>query len=151
MPSAKNKIGLKFDGLEEMIANLEKIQGDLKSTTEKALKASKERVNAELRQVTIPANYPAHGKYSTGKTAQSIDTDMSVSWEGTTASIKIGYDMQISGMTSIFLMYGTPRHKPPMKAVRKMYNAIYGSKMKKEIAEIQREVFAAEIRQKMGG
>jgi hypothetical protein len=38
-----------------------------------------------------------------------------------------------------------------MKAVRKMYNAIYGSKMKKEIAEIQREVFAAEIRQKMGG
>lgn len=151
MPSTKNKIGLKFEGLEEMIANLEKVQGDLKSTTEKALKASKQRVNEELRKVTIPANYPAYGKYSTGKTAQSIDTDMSVTWEGTTASIKVGYDMQISGMTSIFLMYGTPRHKPPMKAVRKMYNAIYGAKMKKEVAEIQREVFAKVIKRRMGG
>lgn len=150
MPSTKNKIGLKFDGLEEMIANLEKVQGDLKTTTEKALKASKQRVNEELRKVTIPANYPAHGKYSTGKTAQSIDTDMSVTWEGTTASIKVGYDMQISGMTSIFLMYGTPRHKPPMKAVRKMYNAIYGAKMKKEVAEIQREVFVKVIKRRMG-
>lgn len=151
MPSTKNKIGLKFEGLEEMIANLEKVQGDLKTTTEKALKASKQRVNEELRKVTIPANYPAHGKYSTGKTAQSIDNDMSVTWEGTTASIKVGYDMQISGMTSIFLMYGTPRHKPPMKAVRKMYNAIYGQKAKKEVAEIQREVFAKVIKRRMGG
>ena len=151
MPSTKNKIGLKFEGLEEMIANLEKVQGDLKATTEKALKASKQRVNEELKKVTIPANYPAHGKYSTGKTAQSIDTDMSVTWEGTTASIKVGYDMQISGMTSIFLMYGTPRHKPPMKAVRKMYNAIYGAKMRKEVAEIQREVFAKVIKRRMGG
>lgn len=151
MPSTKNKIGLKFEGLEEMIANLEKVQGDLKTTTEKALKASKQRVNEELRKVTIPANYPAYGKYSTGKTAQSIDADMSVTWEGTTASIKVGYDMQISGMTSIFLMYGTPRHKPPMKAVRKMYNAIYGTKMKKEVAEIQREVFAKVIKRKMRG
>lgn len=151
MPSTKNKIGLKFEGLEEMIANLEKVQGDLKATTEKALKASKQRVNEELRKVTVPANYPAHGKYSTGKTAQSIDTDMSVTWEGTTASIKVGYDMQISGMTSIFLMYGTPRHKPPMKAVRKMYNAIYGVRMKKEVAEIQREVFVKVIKRRMGG
>lgn len=151
MPSSKNKIGLKFEGLEEMIASLEKVQGDLKATTEKALKASKQRVNEELRKVTIPANYPAHGKYSTGKTAQSIDNDMSVTWEGTTASIKVGYDMQISGMTSIFLMYGTPRHKPPMKAVRKMYNTIYGSKMKKEVAEIQREVFVKVIKRRIGG
>lgn len=147
MASTKNKIGLKFDGLEEMIANLEKVEGDLKATTEKALKASKEHVNEQLRAVTIPANYPAHGKYSKGKTAQSIDTDMSVTWDGTTASIKIGYDMQVSGMTTIFLMYGTPK----MKKVTKMYNAIYGSKMKKEIGEIQREVFAAEIKRKMGG
>lgn len=147
MASGKNKIGLKFDGLEQMIADLEKVEGNLKATTEKALKASKEHVNAELRSVTIPANFPAHGKYSHGKTAESIDTDMTVTWDGTTASIKIGYDMTQSGMTSIFLMYGTPK----MKKVSKMYNAIYGSKMKKEVGEIQREVFAAEVKRKMGG
>jgi hypothetical protein len=151
MASTKNKIGLKFEGLEEMISKLESLEGDLKTTTEKALIASKQHVVEELRKVTVPANYPAGGKYSTGRTQQSIDTDMTVNWNGTTAEISVGYNMEISGMTSIFLMYGTPRHKPPMKAVRKMYNAIYGSKMKKEIAEIQREAFAAEVQRKMKG
>lgn len=144
---AQNKIGLKFDGFEQMIAKLESLEGDLKATTEKALKASKEHVNAELRKVTIPANFPAGGKYSTGRTARSIDEDMSVNWSGTTASIKIGYDMNVSGMTSIFLIRGTPK----MKKSQKMYNAIYGKAVQKEIGEIQRQVFAAEVQRKMNG
>jgi hypothetical protein len=146
MASTKNKIGLKFEGLEEMIAKLESLEGDLKATTEKALIASKQHVVEELCKVTIPANYPAGGKYATGRTQQSIDTDMTVNWNGTTAEISIGYDMKISGMTTIFLMYGTPK----MTKVSKMYNAVYGSKMKKEVGEIQRAVFAAEVQRKMG-
>ena len=148
MASSKNKIGLKFDGIEQMIKDLEAVQGDLKATTEQALIESKKHVNEELKRVTIKENYPAKGKYSrkTKNTASSIDNDMTVTWEGTTASIKVGYDMKISGLASIFLLYGTPRHKPPMKAVRKMYNAIYGAKMKKEIGEIQRQVFENAIK-----
>lgn len=147
MASSKNKIGLKFEGFEEMIAKLESLEGDLKATTEKALIASKQRVVEELKSVTIPANYPAGGKYSTGRTRQSIDTDMTVNWNGTIAEISIGYNMEISGLTTIFLMYGTPK----MTKVSKMYNAVYGSKMKKEVGEIQRAVFAAEVQRKMGG
>ena len=151
MASSKNKIGLKFEGFEEMIARLESLEGDLKATTEKALIESKKHVNEELHRVTVPANFPAHGKYSSGRTAKSIDESMIVTWVGTTAEIHVGYDLTVSGMTSFFLMYGTPRHKPPMRAVKQMYNAIYGSKMKKEVGEIQREVFAAEIQRRMGG
>jgi hypothetical protein len=55
--------------------------------------------------------------------------------------------MEISGLTTVFLMYGTPK----MTKVSKMYNAVYGSKMKKEVGEIQRAVFAAEVQRKMGG
>lgn len=145
---AKNKIGLKFDGIEQMIKDLEAVKGDIKATTEQALIESKKHVNEELKRVTIKENYPAKGKYSrkNKNTASSIDTDMTVTWEGTMASIKVGYDMKISGLASIFLLYGTPRHKPPMKAVRKMYNAIYGAKMKREIGEIQRKVFENAIK-----
>lgn len=148
--NTKNKIGLNFDGLEDMIKQLEAVEGNLKIVTEKALIATKEHVTEELRRVTVPANYPAGGKYSTGRTAKSIDESKEVSWEGTTASIKVGYDMNVSGMTSIYLIRGTPRHKPPMKQVRPMYNAIYGAKMRKEVQDIQRQVFADEIKKKMG-
>jgi hypothetical protein len=145
--SSKNKIGLKFEGFEEMITKLESLEGDLKATTEKALIASKQHVVVELESVTIPANYPAGGKYSAGRTQQSIDTDMTVNWNGTVAEISIGYNMEISGLTTVFLMYGTPK----MTKVSKMYNAVYGSKMKKEVGGIQRAVFAAEVQRKMGG
>lgn len=148
--ATKNKITLNFDGLEEMIKQLDAVEGDLRIVTEKALIASKERVTEELRRVTVPANFPAGGKYSTSRTASSIDESKSVSWEGTTASIPVGFDLNISGLTSIFLIRGTPHHKPPMKQVRPMYNAIYGAKIKKEVQEIQRRVFADEIKKKMG-
>lgn len=146
--STRNKVGLQFDGLEQMIKDLEAVQGNLKAVTEEALIESKKHVNEELKRVTVKENYPAKGKYSrkTNNTASSIDTDMTVQWEGMTASIKIGYDMKVSGLASIFLLYGTPRHKPPMKAVRKMYNAIYGVKMRKEVGEIQRKVFENAIK-----
>ena len=52
-------------------------------------------------------------------------------------AIKVGFDFSESGSTSIFLMYGTPKMRP----VAGLKAAIYGSKTKKEIAEIQqREV-----------
>ena len=144
--ATKNKITLNFDGLEEMIKQLDAVEGDLRIVTEKALIASKERVTEELRRVTVPANFPAGGKYSTGRTASSIDESKSVSWEGTTASIPVGFDLNISGLTSIFLIRGTPT----MEKSRPIFNAIYGSKIKKEVQEIQRQVFADEIKKKMG-
>ena len=92
------------------------------------------------------SNFPAKGKYSTGLTEKSIDRSETVDWNGTKASIKVGFDFKISGLRTIFLMYGTPR----MKKSPKIYSAIYGAKTKKQIAEIQKEIFESEIKKIIG-
>ena len=145
--ATKNRIGLQFSGFEEMAARLDELQGDLQRTTEEALIKSKEVVTAKLLEATKKANYPAQGKYSTGRTRQSIDTTKNVTWQGTTAEIDVGFDLEKSGLTSIFLMYGTPR----MAKVQAIYDAVYGSRVKAEIKRVQKETFDAAIKEKMEG
>lgn len=111
---AKNRISLSFKGFEELAEKLDKAGGDLKKVTEKALITSKKIVEQNLDEVVIKPNFPSEeepGQYSTGKTRDSIDRSETVDWNGTKASIKVGFDFKISGMTSVFLMYGTPRRK----------------------------------------
>mgnify|MGYP000903778563 FL=1 len=57
-------------------------------------------------------NLPAGGKYSTGDTMGHLNEEMTVDWEGNMARLKLGFNMEGGGITSIFLMYGTPRHAP---------------------------------------
>jgi hypothetical protein len=92
--ATKNRIGLQFSGFQEMAARLDELQGDLQRTTEEALIKSKEVVTAKLLEATNKANYPAQGKYSTGRTRQSIDTTQNVAWQGTTAEINVGFDLK---------------------------------------------------------
>jgi hypothetical protein len=132
---ARNKIGLQFSGLDEMIERLETAQANMKNATEAALKSSKQIVNQQLTKDTVNANFPAGGKYATGALKKSIDKDFNVKWEGMTASLKIGYDFKKSGMASIFLMYGTPK----MPKVQKLYDDIYGNATKRKVANAQRE------------
>lgn len=136
----KNKIGLQFDGLEEMISQLESVEGDIKATVDAALRASKQAVNPGIEQAI------ARHKF-TGHTEASLDKSMKVDWEGTMASIDIGFNIKGGGLPSIFLMYGTPR----MKKDSKLYNSIYGAKTKRQVAKIQEEVFQKRIARRMGG
>ena len=147
--ATKNHIGLQFSGFAEMTARLDELQGDLQRTTEEALIKSKEVVTAKLLEATNKANYPAQGKYARpgDPTRASIDTTKNVTWQGTTAEIDVGFDFEISGLTSIFLMYGTPR----MDKVQAIYDAIYGRKTKTEISNIQKDTFANAIKEKMEG
>lgn len=118
------------------MAKLDELGGTdhMKKGVEKALIESKKHITPKIEQAIT--HLPAGGKYSTGITKESIDTDTAVEWEGLTATIKVGFDFEKSGLTSIFLMYGTPRMKP----VSGLKNAIYGTKTKKEIAELQESV-----------
>lgn len=144
---ARNKIGLQFSGWEDYVAKLDKLGGTqvMKKGVEEALIESKKHVNPLIEQSM--AKLPAGGRYSTGNTKQSIDDEMSVEWEGMTGTIKVGFDFSKSGVTSIFLMYGTPRMQP----VSGLKNAIYGAKTKKEIAEIQERVMGNVIKRVMEG
>ena len=131
---ARNRIGLEID-LESMITGLEKAGANVKDSVNSVQKASKKVVTDCLVRDTIKSNFPAKGKYSTGCLVKSIDKDYSVKWQGYIAEVKVGYDFKKSGMESIMLMYGTPR----MKKAQKLYNDIYGSRVRKEIEEIQQE------------
>lgn len=144
---ARNKIGLQFEGWEEYLAKLDEVGGGeaMKRGVESALKASKKYVNPLIEQAMV--RLPAGGKYSTGDTKASIDKEMKVEWSATTGEINVGFDFSKSGMTSIFLMYGTPKMKP----VSGLKNAIYGAKTKKEIANIQQEAMAKVIQRIMEG
>ena len=130
---ARNRIGLQVEGFEEYMAKLDKVGGTaaMRRGVEEALKESKKYVNPLIEQSMT--KLPAGGRYSTGDTKRSLDKDMSVEWEGATASIKVGFDFSESGLKSIFLMYGTPRMKP----VTGLKAAVYGAKTKREIAAIQ--------------
>ena len=144
---ARNKIGLQVQGFEEYMAKLDEIGGSnaMKRGVESALKASKEYVTPLVEAAM--GKLPAGGKYSTGDTKASVDKDMSVTWEGMTAHVKVGFDLKESGMKSIFLMHGTPRMSP----VQGLKAAIYGTKTKKKIAELQGEALDKVIERIMGG
>lgn len=144
---ARNRIGLQFTGWEELIEKIDKVAGDegMKHAVEDGLKASKQHVNAKIKPVMTKSNLPAHGDYSHGGTLDSLDKNFSVDWNGPTAEIKVGFDFSKSGLKSIFLMHGTPRHKPPMAAVPGLYEAIYGKKTVSEIKRIQKEAITKYI------
>lgn len=145
--ASKNKISLAFSGFAEMAEKLDELQGDLKKTTEDALIKSKAVIATNLLKATQKSNYPAHGDYSIGTTRRSISTSKTVNWEGTVGEIDVGFDLKKSGLTSIFLMYGTPR----MAKVQSIYDAVYGRKTKTEINKLQKEIFAKAIKEKMEG
>lgn len=151
---AKNKIGLQFSGFKELSEKLDKLGGDLKKTAEEALTESKKAVTNDLLKATTKSYYPAKGKYSQGDTRRSIDLSTKVEWTGMKGSIPVGFDFDKSGPVSIFLMYGTPRHKPnhPGTAqVKAMYDAIYGSKAQQKIKKTQEEIFQKAIAKRLGG
>ncbi len=146
---ARNKIGLQVNGFEEYMSRLDELGGSdaMKRGVESALKSSKQYVNPLINSAMATPNLPAQGKFSKGGTKESIDTNMSVEWEGMTASIKVGFNFKESGLKSIFLMYGTPK-MPPVAGLK---NAIYSAKTKKEIAKIQAETLDKVISRIMEG
>lgn len=148
----RNKIGLQVSGIDEYMAKLDKLGGTdaMRRGVESALKASKQHVNPKIEAAM--GKLPAGGRYSTGDTKESIDKDMSVEWQGMTASIKVGFDFSKSGLKSIYLMYGTKVNGTPrMKPVSGLKAAIYGAKSKKEIAQIQAEALDKVIDRIMEG
>ena len=141
---SKNKLTLNFKGFETLYYKLDSLQGDLKKVTEEALIKSHRVVTPKIEQCM--SKLPAHGKYSTGETKASIRKVEKVEWEGMKAYIPIGFEFDKSGMKSIFLIYGTPKMKP----VSGLKSAIYGSKTKKEVGEVQKEVLQNAIKELTG-
>lgn len=136
----KSKWGIQFDGFAEYMAKLDELDADLKAITTKCLEVAHEHITPNIQ-----ADIQKHKR--TGNTAKSIIEEKHVEWDGTVASIKVGFNLKTGGMPSIFLMYGTPRTKKDTK----LYNDIYGGATKKKIAEMQQQILNNAIAEKLGG
>ena len=150
----RNRISLQVKGFDEYMAKLDKLGGSdaMKRGVEGALKESKQYVNPQIESAIAKSNLPAGGKYSHGDTKQSIDKSMTVEWSGFTGEIKVGFDFKKSGLTSIFLMYGTAVNGTPrMRPVPGLKNAIYGTKTQRQIAKLQGEALDKVVKRIMEG
>lgn len=143
----KSRFGIQVEGFDELMAKLDKIGGSpaMKKGVDEALIKSKEYITNELDKAMT--RLPAKGKYSTGRTKKSLDKTNKTEWSGMMASTKVGFNLKESGLTSIYLMYGTPKMKP----VKGLKSAVYGTKAKKEVTKIQSEAINKVINDIMGG
>ena len=134
----RNKLTIDFKGFEEYMEKLDKLGADTKKITDKALQKSYDAVTPEIETAINPHKL-------TGATEKSLAKNEKVEWEGTTAYIKVGFNISNGGLASIFLMYGTPKITPD----RKLYNSVYGTKTKNKVRKIQEEVFHEELKKVM--
>lgn len=133
---AKNRMTISFSGFDEIAEQLDKLGGDLKEVTSKALKETHQYVTPKVK-----AAFSKHDVKYTHQTASSIIELADIEWQGTIAEVGVGFKISNGGLASIFIMYGTPRMRPD----RNLYNAIYGSKVKKEVAKLQQQIFEEAI------
>ena len=140
--ATKNKLTLDFPMFDTLKKQLNEAGGNaLTTAVEDALKASAAFADTQIKAAIAP-----HRK--TGKVEESLDNHPDqVEWYGTSASIPVGFDLKDGGLPSLFLMYGTKVHGQPHVAPdRKLYDAIYGSKVKKQIQKIQGEAFLSVVK-----
>ena len=130
------KMRLEFSGFEEMAERLDKLGGDLKKTTEKALEATHEHITPKVKEA-----FRKHDIKYSHDTMKSLKKDSEVEWNGSVASVGVGFKISSGGLPSIFLMYGTPKIQPD----KKLYDSVYGNKTKKEVKALQEKIFAEEI------
>lgn len=130
------KMRLEFSGFEEMAERLDKLGGDLKKTTEKALEATHEHITPKVETA-----FKKHDIKYSHDTMKSLKKDADIEWSGSVASVGVGFKISAGGLPSIFLMYGTPKIQPD----KKLYDSVYGSKTKKEVKALQEKIFSEEI------
>ena len=142
----RNTLKLDLSGFEELLTELDKLGGDLKSVVTDALTQAGETIADDTIDAMADKNLPANAKYSTGKTKESIIRNSKVEWEGLTASIGVGFDYSKEGAGGL-LITGTPRMKPNA-ALKKIY------KTKKYMKGIQTDlidIVTDAITDKLGG
>lgn len=150
-----NKTRIEFEGFDEAIARLNKLNGNVRNISEKALKKTHEIITKKAEDAITPHN-------QTHQTEKTLRKEAEIEWEGTLASVKTGFSISEGGLASIFLMYGTQSHAVSNQYAKnvgveaehpkdpKLYNAFFGASTRKEVAEAQRDIFYNEIRRLNG-
>lgn len=113
---ARRKNGFDTSALKKYGDALDAAGGSaaMKQAVSRGMKATKLKVNPKIDAAIQKPNLPAGGKYSHGGTAAHLNKDFAVEWEGNVGRLKLGFNLEGDGLASIFLMYGTPHHRPAM-------------------------------------
>lgn len=125
------KLSLDFKGFEAYISQMQELGVNVREETEKALMESGEIINDALHKEIKPHRV-------TGETEKSI-IEPKVTWKGTQASMRFGFDYKKAGLAPVFLERGrlhqkaTPVVKPALE------------KSKKEIQKKQEEALKRAI------
>lgn len=134
------RIKIEFDGFDEMLKQFEEMEKDLKPAVEKALEASFDVVTPGIKAV-IPSHRVS------GATEDSLIKTPHIEWNGNVGEMKVGFDLG-DEIASQFLIYGAkasltgvPYRPPDMQ----LWNAIFGSSVKKKIADAQSKVMGEEL------
>lgn len=145
--AGKRKNGFDTTALAKYADRLEAAGGTaaVKRTVEGGMKSTKQKVNMLVSTAMQAGNLPAGGAYSTGATMESLHGDLAIKWDGNTARLPLGFVLQNSGLTSIFLMYGTPKMAP----ANGLREALKESPRK--ISRKEMEAVALKILERLGG
>ena len=134
------KMKIDFKGFKEYAERLDKLGGDLKKTTEKALNESFDIITPQAKTEIKP-------HHLSGDTEKSLRTTPVIEWNGDRASVPVGFDIKSGGLASIFLMYGTPRMTPD----KGLYDAFFGTGTKKKLRQTQEKIFYDAIEKQLTG
>jgi hypothetical protein len=144
--SSRTQLSLDFTEFTDFLERLEKAGGNLHGVAEEALSQSFDIVLPTIEKAIEKSNLPAKGKYSKERTKNALIRTKKITWNGTCASIDVGFEFAKGGLTSIFLTYGTKVHGTPrMAPVKGLKEAIYCETDKKKIEEIQQKILTEAI------
>lgn len=141
----RNKLSIDFGAFEHYANEIEKMGGDLKQVVDAALTSAASTVGSDTLEGVQPGNLPAKGRYSRGKTAETVVTSPKVEWTGNVASVGLGFDKSRPGAGG-FLITGTPRMAPAPKLAQIYSRKTYSKKLMLELDKM----FADALR-KLGG
>lgn len=103
---------LDMSGFSELLTQLDELGGEIEKVVEDALMQAGETIGDDTYDVVSKkANLPAKGKHSFDKTQKAVIRHPKVEWQGTVASIGVGFDYSKNGAGGL-LISGTPKMKP---------------------------------------
>ena len=133
--------GLNNNPFAKYAEEIDRLNGDLKKIITDALEQAGETIESDTRDAVDKSNLPAQGKYSKGKTAESIISNPSVKWMGSVAELPVGFDKSKPGAGG-FLITGTPRMRPD-RALEAIYvQKRYVNNIQKDITEVLEDELA---------
>ena len=127
---------LDMKDFQELVTIIAKKGEDAQEAADEALSAAADLIAENLTTAASP--YAGRGRkgYATGKMYGTILHERP-EWSGSIATVRAGFRIS-DALESVFIMYGTPK----IPKDTKVYNAIMGTKTRKEIQQKQEEILS---------